>query len=192
MSLTDNFNRADANPIGGNWTTWPTLAALRIVSNQLANAGSAADSGAYYSGSSWNNDQSSQYTAVTASSDDKDYGPAVRISSSVNSGYFVGCTSGAGKIYKFVGGSFSQIQSGGAAWSTNDLIKLDATSTTIAFTRNGGADMSTTDSSISSGSPGAFMYLVAGRLDDWVGTGESAAAPSTAKRAPRRMLMGVG
>jgi hypothetical protein len=36
---TDNFIGADANPIGGNWTTSSGLAALRRISNQLANAG---------------------------------------------------------------------------------------------------------------------------------------------------------
>jgi hypothetical protein len=58
LPASDNFNRSNANPIGGNWTTVPGLENVQIVSNQLT--GTVSPSVAYWNPDTPNNDQYSQ------------------------------------------------------------------------------------------------------------------------------------
>ena len=70
---SDNFNRANANPIGGNWTQLSTAAGFQpaqIVSNQVEGTIAGDNSDSWYNAVPWPNDQWAKITveACTASS----------------------------------------------------------------------------------------------------------------------------
>jgi hypothetical protein len=59
LPASDNFNRANANPAGGNWTTMPLAVAIQIISNQCAASGVGA--AARWNADTFGNDQYSQF-----------------------------------------------------------------------------------------------------------------------------------
>jgi hypothetical protein len=105
---SDNFSGTDANPIGGNWTTTSGLAALRRISNQLANAGSDADSGAWWNAATFSSDHWSEITFAAVGSA-SDCGPAVRCQSGAATFYCAATYNPGEAFYKMVSGTASAI-----------------------------------------------------------------------------------
>ena len=56
---SDNFNRADENPLAGNWTTVPTAGNCKIVTN-VVNGVTTGSNEVYWNAGSFSNDQYSQ------------------------------------------------------------------------------------------------------------------------------------
>lgn len=111
---TDDFNRADANPIGAPWTTMFTRA-LQIVSNQVENNTTFAASISIYTGITWPNDQAAQITANAVGTTGNDgLGVVLRGNTPGATGncYSVFFQQGAGSrgiyINKFLNGAFSR------------------------------------------------------------------------------------
>lgn len=75
LPATDDFNRADENPLGGNWTKAPGADALQIVSNVVTDNNSTQDQTHYWNADTFDADQYSEYDFV----DIDDGGPCVRI-----------------------------------------------------------------------------------------------------------------
>jgi hypothetical protein len=170
LPATDNFNRADSNPVGGNWSTGNGFNACKIASNTLAPANVEACS--QWNADTFNADQYSQCNFAVLN----DGGPAVRISSSSKSCYLVTTQSGGNTtaqiVYKVVAGSYTQLSSTlSNTISTSSVLKMSATGTTIEYDIDGSMITQITDASLSTGSAGIWFYDsdLSARADNWQG-----------------------
>lgn len=171
VSVSDNFNRADENPLGnGVWTTGTGMSSLQIVSNKVTAVSNTTHSLEYYTGATFASNQYSQATSLNGPSAVFS-GLAIRWSG--NSGYFVqiDMTSGTNTSYfqRWDSGSQTTVGSFSYAYAQNDVWKLEASGNTITFYVNGVSKGSITDSTYSSGSPGIWFYHNVIYLDDWSG-----------------------
>jgi hypothetical protein len=180
---TDNFNRADANPIGGNWTT--INAAMKIASNVAAPVNDANDSGAYYNAVSFPNDQYSQAKIVSPTSGNQT-GCGVYVRANATSGgngymlYLANNANGA-VLYKLVNGTPTLIWQRAITYGAGNVGYLEVQGTTLIARYNGAAiGASATDSAHAAGSAGiSYSSANAGsNADDWEG-GDFAAAAAT-------------
>jgi len=168
LPATDNFNRADANPIGGNWTTCSDVEALKIATNQVRSSG-FSDGGAYWNADSFAADHWSECKIIAASNDG---GPAVRCSSS---GFYYCTPVSGGTIYRYkTGGNWVTLGTSKFTAANGDVLRLQATgtsTTTLKVYVNGTLVATVTDSSspLTSGAAGLECYE-ATLLDDWQGS----------------------
>lgn len=162
---TDDFNRANSTGLGsGNWTVGPSGGGITVVAfNIVSNAAVVVNNtfgGNYYSAVVWPNGQYGQVVLATplTTATDEGVGPAVRMSSSAFTGYWVQAGAGDTRLYKIIAGAFTQLGSTASASSLGDVLKLLANGTTLTVTRQGIAICGTplTDASISSGNVGIF------------------------------------
>lgn len=185
---TDNFNRANQNPLAGNWTTQSTAGNLQIVSNAIEAATAGASSEAYYNALAFGNDQWSQTkvaslnTGVTSNA-----GLILRANTSgVRTEYtaLYQCVTNQFFIQKRVAGVTTTLKNSAGLNPTpaaNDVLTGCIVGTAISFYVNGNLIWTLTDSSIASGAPG--MLLFAGTsvanavLDDWA-AGDFITAPT--------------
>jgi hypothetical protein len=169
---SDNFSGTDANPIGGNWTTTSGLAALRRISNQLANAGSDADSGAWWNAATFSSDHWSEITFAAVGSA-SDCGPAVRCQSGAATFYCAATYNPGEAFYKMVSGTASAISGVTTPNAANgDTVRCEAEGSTIRYKKNGAEVTGSpiTDTSIpSGGAPGVFIFEAAVRISLWTG-----------------------
>ena len=166
LPATDNFNRADVNPIGGNWTTIGALSAVQIVSNAAKGTNASGRSAAYWNADAFANDQYAQ-TVVPFTGGLYD-GPVVRAATGAET-YYNFRPNGASTaiLYKAVAGTFTALGSGWAFVAGNTL-KLSIEGTTLTGYINGVAqDPTQTDSALASGSAGIRFYGTGGTLDDF-------------------------
>lgn len=163
----DNFNRADVNPLDGSWATTTGLAALKIVSNAVAAATGATDSAARNTAITWPNDQYTEITLSTTGTNDG--GPCARLASGAYTVYFTNSFDGSTHMSKVIAGVGTEIGLYAVSWTTNDVLRIDAQGTTIRALKNGAVLGSATDSAITSGSPGIFMFDGSIRFDNFVG-----------------------
>lgn len=153
-TASDNFDRANADPIGGNWSQPSGNAdAIKIVSNVIT-----ADSGdnfAYWNAATFN---SNHYSILQETGTTMDGGPAVRVGSSSLNGYVYDI--GYKQLFKFVAGSYSSIQSSMETTdAANTDYKLDILGTTLKVYRGASQiGSNSTDSSLTTGQPGVFIY----------------------------------
>ena len=173
---SDDFNRANESPIGGNWSAWTGLGTLRLVSNEVATSGADADAGARWSGNSFGEDQFSQIT-ITASDGTPDSGPAVRIASGALTGYFT-TSHNPNLIYihKFAAGVYTELGTTAGQYSIGDVVKLEAIDDEVCVYVNVTevVHCETDGTPLSGGAPGIFMYDSGDRADDWSGGDVSA------------------
>lgn len=101
---TDDFERADSNPIGSPWVTVTDKSAMQIVSGTARATGSL--SGSYYN-STLQKDQYSKVTFASSISNSDSAGPIVRVSSTQRTYYELVKRNSTGKlaIYKVVNGT---------------------------------------------------------------------------------------
>lgn len=166
--FSDNFNRADANPIGGNWTTPPAYVnAMKIVSN-AAYGTSTSPNMAFWNHDSFNADQWSQATVVGNTYLN---GPAVRINGTTGNCYALLVTSTNGlRLYAISSGSYYPLTSIYAiSTPLGSVLKISVTGSSITCYLNGThiADLDTTDTGITSGQPGITSYSSSPGVDDW-------------------------
>jgi hypothetical protein len=164
---TDNFTRADANPIGGNWTTSTGLTALKIVSNQLASAGSNVDSAAWWNAATFSSDH---YSEATYAAGVTDFGPAVRMQSAAGTFYWADTSTPS--FFKMVNAGATQIAGVTATIAANDIIRMEAEGSVLRWKKNGASVTGSpiSDSSIpSGGAPGVFIFAATARVSLWTG-----------------------
>lgn len=172
VSVSDNFNRTDENPLGnGNWTTLTGLAGLRIVSNNALSSTDDSNYNASYWSSATFND--AQFSQVTVKGTNRYEGVMVRASSSTNTYYYfrhVG-TSEVCQLFKVVAGSPAQLGADYGTAVAPTTIRLEISGTTLTPYIGGVAQATRTDSDIASGAPGAWAMNSGGNavLDDWSG-----------------------
>lgn len=158
---TDDFNRAS---IGSNWTTISGESAWATSGSAVAAPPSTAlDSSMFYNAVTWPNDQYSQFSipSIGTAGSDQGAGPALRCASGARTYYRIvvsGTTGTNTWASKQVAGSYtnfaSATKSGG--WTTSDTAYAEIQGSSIKVRNGSGGSniISTTDSSIASGSAG--------------------------------------
>lgn len=164
MSVSDNFNRADAATLGANWTN-DQGSGFGISSNQAQPKTAANYGSAFWSANSFNNDHSSEFTCASAN-----LYPAVGVRMSSGSNWYAYFAHR--EVQKAVGGSVTLMGTFTNTFGSGDVAKLTATGTTLEGFKNGASQGTLTDASLSTGAPGLVAYDNATLMDDWTGTGE--------------------
>jgi len=157
--VTDNFNRGT---IGGNWTTTTGNAPL-VTSGSTVVKGSAggANNCMRWSADSFLDNHYAQVTLDNLNAASDDLGPCIRIASGANTFYYFAADKSvpACRLYKVSAGTFSQL---GADYThtpvAGTVYKLDSSGSTLTPYINGVAQATRSDSGITSGWPGIFIF----------------------------------
>jgi hypothetical protein len=179
-SFSDNFNRANANPIGGSWDGTD----LQIVSNAVQGViGGWGDS--VYTGFTPTNDQQASIATVTLADSSTQAGVMLRTATGGGVGYFLVCGTGNSQIIEL--SSFSVIASSSSAGcNAATTVTATAVGSVLTITGSIGSPLSTTESSWTSGKCGVALYNngdpTTAVLDDFVCQDYSAAPPPSARR----------
>ena len=170
-TVSDNFDRADG-ALGSNWTTVSGTAAPRIVSDNLRAGTASALNSAYWSASTFGNDQFAQATLPDSSG--TQYGPGIAVRLSSTKGYFLWYGNSPDTVSLWRMGSSSswtQLKQSGpltVARST-DVWGIQAVGSTVSGYQNGKLVVQATDTDIKSGSPGVWLYNSSNQIDNWSG-----------------------
>ena len=168
---TDAFNRANENPIAGNWSS--VVANLQLLNNaaQAASPNTGVNGVAFYNALTWPADQWSEVTISRLSSTAGDNGPAVRIASGAPTYYYAAVFAGGSlEIYRSINHSWTRLLVAGTA-AVGDRVRLEAQGTTLRVYRNGVLLGSVQDTQIATGSAGMGQDGTSGAMDDWAGGG---------------------
>lgn len=204
MIAYDNFDTADADLAGANWGVRDPAGGLGwdIVSNKIQPHTYAGDrANVYTSGTFANNQYAQAVVAGVTGTGGPGVGVAVRMTPTnltlnANTTYYAACVNAAASnnvtVFRVVADAFTQITQRTQAFSDGDMLRLEASGTTLRVFRNGvqlGADI--TDANIASGSPGVAYNstITAGTLDDW--EGGDITAPGVGGTS-KMLMMGVG
>jgi PKD repeat protein len=165
--MTDDFNRADADPIGAPWVTITGQGDVAISSMQLKGSVEASPGGGAYYNASFDNNQYSQATIAAMSN----VGVTVRTSPTERSYYrFQVIDAANADIGKYVNGTFTQLTPIAGTFAAGDVIRLEVSGSTLTAIQNGSTVGTATDSDLTGGFPGVrFFNSVGARLDDWEG-----------------------
>lgn len=159
---SDNFQRANASPIGGNWSPEVAGKTAKIVSDVVTNVTVSTQGDSYWNALTWNADQWSQVT-VSSFTASGFIGPSVRMSTSgADTSYkFVGAVTGSGVgtlgnwlLAKRVAGTQTTLFTAPLTVSAGDVLLLVVIGTNLYVYYNGTMVCTVSDSSISSGAPG--------------------------------------
>ena len=170
-SVSDNFDRADGG-LGSNWTTVSGTAAPKIVSNNLRAGTASAVNSAYWSASTFGSDQFAQ--ASLPNSSGTQYGPGIAVRLSSTKGYFLwyGNSSNTVSLWRMDSSSgWSQLKQSGplTVSPSSDVWMIQAVGSTISGYQNGKLVVQATDTKITSGSPGVWLYYSSNQIDNWSG-----------------------
>lgn len=185
---TDDFNRADENPLASPWANGGLADQLKLVGNEVVGASATSkNQSSYYTGT-FDGAQFSQLTVTTLGSG-TDLGPMVRCDPSGDGYCFLG-NSSTEQLCKFTNGTYSIISTISMPnLVVSDVMYIEADGTTIVCKVNGSQVLSTTDASFSSGNPGIFIYPNNSAVDDWSG-GNLAAGVTAAPVEGKLHLVG--
>lgn len=169
LPASDDFNRADANPAGGNWSPALAPADVQILGNAISGLSTQGDTFGY-----WNADvpDADQYAECTGHATATDGGPAVRVSTTAITGYcyFLGSSI----IAKFIAGGFNSLHTVTDTYSSTAVYRLKVTGAVnpILTVYKDGVEIGSftdTTSVITSGRIGVFCFSDAAILDNWAG-----------------------
>lgn len=182
MSVSDDFNRADAATLGANWTD--INLGNQIVGNSCRGENNGAYNASIYSGSSWDDDHGSEATIIDGTPDPADCGPLVRGAAGPDYYYGMWHATGLRRIYRFDDGSATLLANFDGTVAEGDVILLTATGSTLEYFRNAGSLGTTSDGTYGSGSPGVVVNgdTTVGGIASWVGTGEVAGGGNRRRR----------
>ena len=182
---TDAFNRANENPIAGNWSS--VAPALQLVNNaaRAASPSLGANGVAFYNALTWPADQWSEVTISTLPTEITggmgDNGPAVRIASNAPTYYLAAAfANGSLELYRAINNNFTRLLVAGTV-ATGDRVRLEVQGATLRVYRNGVLLGSVVDTQIATGSAGMGQDGTSGAMDDWAGGG---VAPGPAPAPP--------
>jgi hypothetical protein len=175
---TDNFNRANETPLGGNWTlSGAGDNDFNLSANHIVPANTSVDSVDWYNAVVWPNNQYSKASIVApgTSAGGQGMGLCVRHATSLRTYY--GCVIDAAgasnvQLFKMVAGTKTVIWTRTATYSSGAIMELQVQGTTLRVIYNGsqvGADA--TDSAISTGNAGLYYSSTdaSATLDNWEG-----------------------
>ncbi len=180
LNLTDSFDRADANPMGGNWTTIAACHDLRIVSNQIKGTLLGEWNAAFWNHDTFQNDQYSQVKIINIENIGGVFdmaGPVVR-ASATHAGYAALANGPFGasasveiwRIGDFVG---TLLASFSATINSGDTLRLEVAGSKLTALVNGVVVGTVADATYTWGSAGVVIlenaFSFDGILDDWAG-----------------------
>jgi hypothetical protein len=181
LKASDDFNRADENPLGnGNWMAITGWNPMQISFNVATKTVDSAQNGSYYSGgSAFGNDQ---YCEAVRSGVGF-VGLLLRINGG-NNGYQLSVEddSNVGYIYRIDGGVGTQI---GASFIYNnpfgETLRFEIVGTTLNVYSNGVLLATRTDATYASGRPGISQYNSSATLDNFA-AGDDGIPAATSQR----------
>jgi len=186
-TASDNFDRADAETLGANWTTHCGATTWQIVTNAAspdidAASGPCAE---HYNATTFTGNHESQATYSTAVNN-KQIGPAARIQSGANT--FYACEGDDNNGYYMVevtAGTSATLASTATVLTVTDVLLISVDGSSITCKKNGATVLGPiTDTSITGGQPGVAISNTGigsqPRLDDW--SGADIGAASAARR----------
>ena len=187
VTAGDGFNRANGG-LGAAWT--PLSGTFQIVSQHVEPAAAATFTTARLTTWTGGGDQWAE-AAVTVAGQGSGGGPVVRASSNGAAMYLVDYNARADhQLYRVVGGVGTPI---GGGWTTpaanGDVVRLEATGSTIRVLVNGVQKLSVTDTGVTGGAPGIYAFAAAGeqvQLDTFA----AASAGSVVSAAGYRVYRG--
>jgi hypothetical protein len=158
-TYTDNFNRADSNPISGNWATPVGVAsAVQLVSHTAEPTSSLGSRSASYSTViTWPADH---FSEVTLAALNNGYlGPCVRLGPGTGYGIFAsGPTGSSNSVYLQEVGGGTTFAIFTMTPQIGDVLRLEVLGSTLTFKQNGTVIGSVSDSTYTLGNPGmAFL-----------------------------------
>jgi hypothetical protein len=168
---SDDFNRADTDNLGSNWTTVPGGGnGVLFLRSNTAEATGDPDA-MYYNAVAAPNDCEvgvTMRTPVTTAADNG-IGPAGRCSTIANTMYFVMGNVPGIDLYVVVADNYVKLGNSSTACVDGDKVSLRMVGTSIKVFQNGVERISVTDGSIASGRAGMFGAVeeVQPRCDDW-------------------------
>lgn len=173
LPATDAFTGTDGTALATYSASWTVMqGSIQISSNTARGMSSAGNADALWNADTFSDDQYSQ--AVISERASGIYVAVSLRASGANTYYQASFDNGSGGfagLYKVVSGTATLLGSHGAA-AVSDLIRIEATGTTIVSKKNGTTLVTVTDSAIASGSAGFGFYSTSGtapRIDDWEG-----------------------
>ena len=179
---TDNFNRANANPIGNPWTSAGDSTDFKILSNAVTPANLNGDCSAFENTVTWPNDQYSQVQVTTTGTKGSDigFGPLVRGATGKNYYRLIidAASSSNVALSKKINGTYTNLWTRTNAFTSGDTIYLEMQGSTLIAKSNGTAiGASATDTSLTTGKSGIAYSSdeTNGSIDNWEG-GDFAAA----------------
>lgn len=184
---SDNFQRANANPIGGKWTTLGTWSPVQLLSNAAAGTSTAQDSIAYYNGISWTPNQFSEVTIGALPTGNDYIGPLVRMGPSNNNYYGLFAIGPLGPnvqvFLQKVTPTVTNLWFTNVALNVGDVLRLEAVGTTLTAKINGAVVKIVDDLDLTAGVGGIafFNASIAGnsKASKW---GGGSAVPSLGPR----------
>jgi hypothetical protein len=163
--VTDTFQRADGG-LGANWTTITGNSALQIASHLVEPSAANTNCGAYYSGSSFNNNQYADVVLATLADSNSFLGPEARVDNASSNHYAPSFSGAAGTVhnvglYKAVSGVAYLLGSNTTITpQIGDILRISCVGTDISFFQNEHLLLQETDASLASGFPGVGMFNV--------------------------------
>ena len=206
MAVTDDFNRADSTDLGVNWSNRKGGSTAFGISTNRCSINVNQDSASFYNAASFATDQYSEMalSSLSGTSNQTGLGVCVRCDTTnlgggatyVNMYTCVVNTAASNNVTlaKWVADSYTMLAQRTQAWSDGDVLRLEATGSTLKIYRNGsqlGADV--TDSALAIGGAGVahVASFATGFGDNW-GGGDLVAGGGSASAAQRMLLLGVG
>lgn len=168
--FSDDFNRADLGNLGANWANASN--GFQIISNTAAPTSAAGLCITYYSAGS--TASATQFAQMKVSTSSGTFGAMVRNDGTANNAYVATYNGATLQIYKIVAGAVTAIATSGAfTINVGDIIRTEASGSTIKNFVNGVQQLSVTDTSLP-GAAGNRVGMVSnlsllGRFDDWSG-----------------------
>ena len=155
-AYTDDFNRADENPIGSPWVAVST-GTIRLTNNALGTTTNTEEL-AHHNGSLANN----QYATVKILGAVNGSGVGVRMDSArsndARKGYTLSVHDGSLLVLrKWLDGSFLNLRTYEVSAASGDILRIEANGTSIKGFYNGVERISVTDSTYTSGYAGVMV-----------------------------------
>jgi putative esterase len=177
-TVSDNFNRANGG-LGSNWTTLGGTTAPQIVNNTAQPGSAGTVNSAYWSASTFGNNQ---YAAASfPDSSGTNYGPAIAVRLSNSRGYFLwyGNSASTVSIWRMdSSSSWTELKaSAKLTVAATDVWQLQAVGSTLTGYQNGKQVVTTTDTQYTTGAPGIWMYYATNQITNWSG-GDVATTPT--------------
>jgi len=177
MGASDNFNRANENPLAAPWTLL-NGADLQLISNGVQAVTNSTDKWWYYLGATSSADQYSQVKIITENSGDM--GPYVRLGTNpgVINAYLSRGTNSGETLSKRIGVTTTTLVAHNVDIVANDVGRVEAEGSTIRYLINGSLTAQATDTEITDAGVGVgfYIYTTTDKIDDWEG-GDFVATP---------------
>lgn len=170
---SDDFNRADNINLGVDWSPSPGADPCRITSNTVRAQTVDLPNAEHYDSVVWPADQYSQVRlAALTTVNTRGGGVCVRYGAADMTAYSLFAHDTGLLLWRWVAGTPTSLGTSAVPPIVNDVLRLEATGTTIRALVNGVERISVVDSTIATGSAGIMFYtdvLANSQVDDWAG-----------------------